>query len=362
MNRLDILSIFKADNLLTTGILRLSDEAIRYSFHYKTGRNNLEILKVILKKTVPAVIIISVVLFFYQAFLANWTTIRSYSLHLNFYFIALSFIAICLTYICTTYAWFVILNSLSNSVKITFPACVAIVNTSSLGKYFPGKVWSYAFQMYWLAQAGFSKSLVLYTNIITVVIILVTSLLLGVGYLVFFTTNVPATISSAAFMVLILLIVFDVAFIKYNSTIFNLLITVVNKVFKRDIKYFNISLKLLFYVHAINIFAAFCYGLGAYLVCLGIGFDVGPKNMFTVMSAMLISDVIGFLAIIVPGGLGVREGVMYFLLRGVPAGPLSLVLPIATRIVNMLVDFSLGAIGFVLLKKYSKLTNQRQAD
>lgn len=303
-------------------------------------------IKVLIINVLSLAIILSVVFFFYKAFRANWTNVQSYTLNLNYLFIALSFISVLSTYLLTTYAWFLILNSLSSDVKITFSECVATVNTSSLIKYIPGKVWSYALQMYWLAKKGFSKSLILYVNMITVFITLITALILGLGYLVFSASAFSATVSIASFVILI---VFDITFIKYNSTIFNNLITVINKVFKREIKYFDTSKKLLIYLHVINIIAAFCYGMGAYLACLGIGFEVAYRDMFTVMASMIISDVIGFLAIIVPGGLGVREGIMYLLLHGVSSGALSLVLPIATRIVTMLVDISLGTIGFIIL-------------
>jgi uncharacterized membrane protein YbhN (UPF0104 family) len=86
-------------------------------------------------------------------------------------------------------------------------------------------------------------------------------------------------------------------------------------------------------------------------MCFGIGLEVADKRIFSVMSAMIISDVVGFLAVIVPGGLGVREGVMYFLLKGETSGALFLILPIATRIVGMSVDILLGTIGFILLKR-----------
>lgn len=274
--------------------------------------------------------------------------VHSYTLKMDYLFIVLSFLSILSTYLLTTYAWFLILNSLSSDPKIAYSECVATVNTSSLIKYVPGKVWSYALQMYWLAKKGFSKALILYVNMVTVFITLNVALMLGVGYLILSPSAVSARVSIGSFVVLI---IFDIAFIRYNSTLFNKLIAVINKVLKRDIKYFDTSKKTLIYLHIINFIAAFCYGMGAYLACLGIGFEIAPRNMFTVMSSMLISDVIGFLAIIVPGGLGVREGVMYLLLHGVSSGPLALVLPIATRIVNMLVDISLGTIGFALLRK-----------
>ena len=69
------------------------------------------------------------------------------------------------------------------------------------------------------------------------------------------------------------------------------------------------------------------------------------------MASMMISDVIGYIGIhFVPGGLGVREGVMYFMLQGVSNAVFPLVLPIATRVVSMLADLCAGTISFILLK------------
>jgi hypothetical protein len=240
---------------------------------------------------------------------------------------------------------------LSGKNKITFSESIATVNTSNLTKYIPGKVWSYALQMFWLEKAGFPKSLILYVNLVNVFVSLITSMMLGIAYL----ACSPGTFPFMAIVpFLIILIIFDVAFIKYNSIVFNRLIFIFNTLFKRNIQYYDTSKKLLFSLHVIYFISAFCFGMGAYLMCFGIGFDVADRDMYSVMSSMMISDVIGFLTVIAPGGLGVREGVMYFMLKGASSGALSLILPIATRIVSMLVDILLGTLGIVMLRNYSK--------
>jgi uncharacterized membrane protein YbhN (UPF0104 family) len=127
----------------------------------------------------------------------------------------------------------------------------------------------------------------------------------------------------------------------------------VNRILKRGIGHYHLPGKLFFQLHLINLLAAFCFGIGAYFLCFGIGFDVAGRDIFPVMSSMMLSDVIGFLAVIVPGGLGVREGVMYLILKEDASKALSLILPIASRIVSMLVDVTLGTIGIVLLKKFT---------
>ncbi len=303
-----------------------------------------------IKSVLSLVIILSVVFFFYQGFQRNWTSIQSHTLKLNFIFILLSLLSLLITYLLSTYGWHLALNTLSSIKKITFSQSVATVNTSSLTKYIPGKVWSYALQMYWLVNAGFSKSLIVYVNLINLSISIITSLIVGLGYLFFSPGIFPYTVP---FFFLFILVVFDICFIRFNSSIVNGMISLFNRMFKSDIKYFDISHRLLVDLHLIHFLAAFCFGIGAFLLCCGIGFEVAPGKILLVMSSLLISDVIGFLAVIVPGGLGVREGVMYLMLNNVSTGALSLILPIASRIANMLVDVVLGTIAFVMLRRFN---------
>jgi uncharacterized membrane protein YbhN (UPF0104 family) len=302
-----------------------------------------------IKQGISYAIIIAVSYFFYRAFQKNWSIVQSYRLTIEMFHVSVSFFCIVIAFLLHTYGWFITLNSLSRDKKISLWESIATVNISNLTKYIPGKIWSYALQMYWLVNAGFSKSLVLYVNFINLFITLIASSLLGVCYLVLSSSNIfPFTL---VLTFLASLMVFDILFIKYNSTIFNRLIFLFNKIYKKDIRYFDISKRLLVQLHLVYFISAFCFGLAAYSMCFGIGLGVADEGMFSVMSAMIISDVVGFLAVIVPGGLGVREGVMYFLLKGETSGALFLILPIATRIIGMSVDVLLGITGLFLLKR-----------
>lgn len=287
--------------------------------------------------------------FFYEAFQKNWAHIREHPLKLDLFFIAPSFILVVVTYLLATYGWFLALNSLSTGSRITLSQSIATVHTSNLTKYIPGKVWSYALQTYWLVNKGFSKSLVLYVNLINIYVSLVTSTIVGLAYLLFS----PIVLSfSLTLSLLTTVLLVDVFFIKYNAVIFNGIISVANKILKRDIKYFQVPHKLMVSLHVIHFVAALCFGMCAYLLSLGIGFHVGTDKILLVMASLLLSDVIGFMSVIVPGGLGVREGIMYLMLKDVSTGALSLILPFAARIVSMLSDISLGAIAFALQNKY----------
>ena len=305
--------------------------------------------KKVLVNILSYLIIGVIFLLLFVEFKKNWASIQSFDLKFDVFFILLSFFAMVTTYLLTTYGWHVTLNTLSGENKITFLDSVAIVNTSNLTKYIPGKVWSYALQTYWLAKAGFSNSLIVFTYIINILTLIITFLMLGLCYLAFSPVELPfAGIVSC----LLLLVVFDILFITFYSKLFNALMSIVGRIIKQDIAYCEAPTRLLLYLQLIHFISAFSYGIGAYFMCLGIGFDITNNSIYLVMSSMIISDIIGFLAIIVPSGLGVREGIMYLLLKGGTFRALSLILPIATRVVIMFVDVFLGAIGFVLLKNY----------
>jgi hypothetical protein len=291
------------------------------------------------------------VLFFllYAEFQKNWAGIQSHGLKFDPYFTFLAFAAMLATYLLTTYGWYLTLNTLSGGNRISFRDSVAIVNTSSLTKYLPGKVWSYALQTYWLARKGFPGSLIVFVYFINMLTLILTFLIVGLFYLAVSPGELPLKVIVSS---LIGLVALDIFFIKYYSTLFNAFVSSVNRIFKRDITYYEAQAELLLRLHLVHAVSAFSFGACGYLMCLGIGFDIARDSICLIMSSMILSDMIGFLSLIVPSGLGVREGIMYLMLKGDAFGALSLVLPVATRIVIVVVDIFLGAAGFVLLKNY----------
>lgn len=304
--------------------------------------------KKIIRCALSLLVLFSVSFYFIREFQKNWMNVQTFALNLDWRFVMLSFAAIVVTYLLATYGWFLTLNALSDR-KITFSESVATVNTSNLTKYIPGKVWSYAFQLYWLADAGFSKSLILYVNLVNLYVALITSTILGLSCLIFSSEKFGALPP----YLLAALVLFDLWFVKFHAIFIKRFVSAFNRICKREIGYYETPTGLLLRLHLINFTAAFFFGLGAYLLCFGIGFIVDRGNMLLIMSSMVIADVIGFVAFIVPGGLGVRESAMYLLLNGVSSAALAFVLPIATRIVSMFVDIFLGATGILLLRHYS---------
>ena len=304
-----------------------------------------------LKRALTVAFIACVAYFFWRAFRRNWATISTLKLHPNYGFVALSLTVMVAAALVATWAWHLSVNSLAESEgRITFSQSIATVNTSSLTKYVPGKIWSYALQMYWLSNLGFSKSLVLYVNLLNMAISLAANVILGlVCWLL--ASNKYLMFASLA---LGSLLVLDLVAIQFSGPVLNWGVKLVNRLFKRNVSYFRVAPRLMLELHGVHLLASSLSGFSVFLLCFGVGYQVDAHLGFLVTASSLIADVAGYLAFMVPGGLGVREALMYAMLGGVSSGSIGLVLPLAARVASMLADVAVGAVALKLLQSWAK--------
>jgi uncharacterized membrane protein YbhN (UPF0104 family) len=284
--------------------------------------------------------------FFFRAFQRNWATVKAHEFRLSPPFLVGSALALAAAMLLATLAWYSAVNSLSRG-KISFRQSIAAVNASSFTKYIPGKIWSYALQMYWLDRLGISKALVVYVNLVNLLISMGMTVVLGLLCLLFSHGIFPLRIVLSALLGLLFI---DACSVLFNHAILNGLITLINRVLKREFAFFRVDKRLLVKLHLIQLGAAVASGLSAYLFCFGIGYRIDVDRTLVVIGSSALADVAGFLAIMVPGGLGVREALMYEMLGGAAKDSLSLVLPVASRLLSMLVDIVLGAVALKLLR------------
>lgn len=309
-------------------------------------------LKPALRHLLTASILACVGYFFWRALQSNWASLSALELRPNYLFVALTIGATPLGTLVSTWAWHKTVNSLAQGgARIRFAQSFATLNTSSLAKYLPGKVWAYALQVYWLASLGFSKSLVLYVNLINLGIALITHVILGLVCWLLASDG----LSAPALLALILVLIVDLLCILFSGTALNLGIRLLNRLLKRQLSYFWISPRLMLELHAAHFVAAAVSGLAAFLLCFAIGHGVGARQGMLVTSASLIADVAGYLAFMVPGGLGVREGLMFAMLGGAASGPLALMLPLGMRLLSMASDIVLGTVALKLSQDFRRL-------
>jgi len=307
-----------------------------------------------LRPLLSIVIIAATGYFFFRAFRRNWASVRAHEFQIAPLYLTLAVSAAIVTTMLATFAWQLAINKLSKREPIDFRQSIATVNASGLTKYIPGKVWSYALQMYWLNRLGISKGLIVYVNLVNQLISMGMAVALGLGCLLLSSSSFPRHLALATLVGLLML---DACCVIFNRAILNGLILLVNRLSKKKFGYFEVTKRVLFELHAVHLLAAVTYGLSASLCCLGVGYELPPGRALLVVAASLLSEVGGFLAIVVPGGLGVREGLMYTLLGGAAGGSLTLILPVASRVMNMGVDVLLGLVALRLLRTLATSKN-----
>lgn len=297
------------------------------------------------------VVVACIVVFFYRAVRENWASIQAQKLDFEPGSMALAVLCMLVAYLVPTYGWQLTINELAGGNKLTFSQTVATVNSSNLVKYVPGKVLTYALQVYWLANRGFSKSLVVYVNALGLLVSLAVSVIVGFGCLFFAESPIPAEVALGVFVVALVL---DLVGFYFHGPLLKLVTRIYGRVFKREVRYVDVPVRLLAELHGLHLIAVVAFGLSSYFAARGIGYELSFAAAPKLMAAILISDTIAFFAVVAPGGLGVREGLMYFVLGGAKGTSLALTLPLAARAVHMFVDLLLGGAAFKLLGNLTK--------
>ncbi|HTQ03546.1 MAG TPA: lysylphosphatidylglycerol synthase transmembrane domain-containing protein [Polyangiaceae bacterium] len=311
------------------------------------------ILRIGLKYVAGPVILACIAFFFYREFEQNWANVRAQHLEFRPGFIAIAVLCMLVAYLTPTLGWQLTINELGGGNKLTFSQTVATVNSSNLVKYVPGKVLTYALQMYWLANRGFSKALVLYVNALSLLVSLAVSLIFGFACVFFVPGFIPPWIALA---IVIAGLALDIVGFAYHSAVLGWLVRTYNRVFQREMSHPEPSGALLGKLHAVQLVSCTAFALSAYFTSRGIGYYVPLSGAPRLMAAIVFADTIAFFAVFTPGGLGVREALMYLALGGSKGTSLAITLPIAARVVHMGVDLLLGGIAFRLLSQLTRST------
>jgi len=301
---------------------------------------------------VVLVIVGAIGFFFYRAFRQNWQSVKSYHFEPEYPPLLGAIAAIVGSALLGTLAWQVSINTLSGRRPFTFVESFATVNSSSLTKYVPGKIWSYALQMYWLTNAGLQKSLVVYVNLLNIAMAVINSTLAALVLLALASGRERVAL---LLTIAVAMLACEVVGLLFHARVFKLAAALVARFFKRELVYYEFSVKLLVELHLLHFGAALLCGVSTYLTCLGIHGTIGPQGVPVMMAAFLFGDVAGFLALVVPGGIGVREAVMYWVMGAASGGTLALVLPLVLRLLGMLTDIALGTLAILLLRKLTRI-------
>jgi glycosyltransferase 2 family protein len=303
-------------------------------------------------KVILSIVIIGLVGYFFTCeFKKNWQDILDMNLRLNLPLLAGSVFFMILAYLGNTFTWRYLINTFHPELPpISVRESIAIVNTTQLAKYIPGKVWSYAVQIYWLSKRGYPKSNVFFINLVATLSTLIAASAVGV---IMLSLTLDKVSKQGATVIIGIVILAYAVFILFHTPILNILIRLAAKLIKKEIGIVRISLKNILLTQVFYVVGNLFFCFGGYLLCIAMGITDDFRLIIIMVGSLLVGDVVGFVVLVTPGGLGVREITMTFIISGVAAASkeVAIVIPVATRLLTMSVDITLGITAFFLGQK-----------
>lgn len=272
--------------------------------------------------------------------LANWDAVRgtSFTWRIQPLLLVLSVLAVWAMYALLVATWRLLVERWGG--RLTLRDAASIWTVSSLGKYVPGKVWAIA------GMAVLAKRVGVPPWIATGAAVLNQVLAIGAGAIVVAFTGTSLLearwpwLRSAMWIVLALV---GVGVIVLSST----------DVVRRLLTAAGIDagdtagppLAALVLAGLANVVAWVGYGVALWLMAQGL--TEVPLPLGLAIGAFAASYLIGFLALIAPAGLGVRESVFILMLDHAVGTPTAVALAVASRLLLTITELG-AAVPFLL--------------
>ncbi|MDP8218132.1 MAG: lysylphosphatidylglycerol synthase domain-containing protein [Candidatus Theseobacter exili] len=295
--------------------------------------------------------VLSVIILAILGFLlfSEWQKIKHYEFILRYRFFFLAFIFSVLNIFFLSVVWNFMLKLLCKETKLSVWEAFDIFFLSWIARYIPGKIISVAGKVYLGGLKGMNKRILSLVSVFELFLSLGAHILLGIVSVSIFFDKI-SYMYPIAFISLVgvgIIIVHP----EILSFIINRILKTMNQSPIEKDKFFRYKFSILFVllyclVHLLKVIAFMC--LAAAII------PINYNQGFIIMASFILAGIIAKLTIIMPGGLGVREGVLAGLLRFSFPTPIAILLSIVSRMWFIFVDAVLFIIVTVINRKLRK--------
>jgi len=237
--------------------------------------------------------------------------------------------------------------------SVSYHASFVAFSKNVLTKYIPGKIWmmlgpaSHINRMY-----GYPMSQLVSISFISQFISIWIAISISFGLLVISSVALILKFTAFAVWGMMTLIIFTRLFHDAFGKASNLLLS-------KAISIPSISFQDTFKVFPVYVIYWLLYGLGFVLLCA----SLGSKTSMMLVYAFPLATVIGIIAVIVPGGIGIREGILTLML--VDSGirvEVATAISISSRLWFLSGELFCFALGFLFIFKTKTSTKKKVTD
>jgi len=293
-----------------------------------------------IRRILAAAVVLVIFFFLIRSLVRNWHQIPFADLRFNPFYLLLSFFFLLVTFLIFVKAWQTIIRSLGGD--ISYPFAFWVMTASQTAKYVPGGVW------FALGRVYLAKSEKLTAEKIGVSVIIETGLTFLVGILLFFLALSLARPENLV-NYLLLIPVFLFFILVLYPPVLERLMNIGLKMIRRP----PVPIKMRYgsllgtAVYFLGLWLAQIVG---YFLLINALYPV-PLGQFPALVAIyIISWMAGFIIILAPGGLGVREGTMTLLLSSVVSSALAIGISFLSRVWVTIFEVAIFFTGLIIYR------------
>jgi uncharacterized membrane protein YbhN (UPF0104 family) len=282
----------------------------------------------------------------------DWRDIPFDQIHVSLpYLLASYLVLVFLHFPLFGWLWQSILGSLGVSMPLMRATVITAV--SNIGKYVPGKVWFTVGRMSFAKRYGASEAKV----VVSVALEIAITLLGGLVLLAFAVLFLPSSLVPSQAYALLALV--PVCLVILFPPVLNKLVSTALKVARQPHFELCLSYRRLLGMLGICLLDWLAQGTASYLLVNSF-YPLPLAKLPVLLGGYAISWMVGFLVLVAPAGLGIREGVYTVILKTVVAGPIAIVTALVTRVWMTVGELLAAVVGLALLSSDARRSSDQE--
>ncbi len=314
---------------------------------------NRPIWKKLLRWTVQIIVLGAIAFFLTRAVVTNWQQIKSFQWQsINVWILLASFACLLVTqfYMIFLWRW----NLVKLGAQINLSSAFRIFSLSYMGRYLPGKVWQMVGMVYLGHKEGVRAEAGVWAAILVEILAIISGILVTLVALLLEQKRLLSPLFTSLKMGAIspwwLLLPLAISLILIHPKILESCTNWLLRLFKRQPIKFGLSYSGVLGFFLLYILSWLMYGAAFYLFLLSVS-PLPLSDISFVTGSFTASYVVGLLAIFVPGGLGVREGLLSLFLSGLMGSGVAVALSFAQRLWFTLAELTFVVISLIFLRR-----------
>jgi glycosyltransferase 2 family protein len=299
----------------------------------------------LLRYAVGALVAVACFWFLGDRLARDWHRIPWREIHLSVPLLCSAFLVMFIWVFMYGLTWKVLLAGLGERISIY--NSVSVLAVSQIGKYVPGKVWFTVGRMYLAKKHGVNEAKTLVSTVMEIAFSLLGAVILFGLAVILIPRGIVPTRAYLAFVLIPFCLVAVYPPILTRVTGFVL------RRLGKPVFEIRMTFRQLLGVLSLYVLLWIIQGAGCYLLVRSF-YPLGLSRLPMVAGAFALSWILGFIVLISPAGLGIREGIFTFALRLVVPEPVAIIAALMSRI-WITGSEGLLALVFTLLSRPGKL-------